>query len=208
MSGDQYIQSVLATHEYKPGLFAAMVPGIIVPKLKQWAGNNLNEITYVGSVAKGTPISGATDLDIFISLKPSTPHTLEEIYNKLYQKAVAENWMPRQQNVSVGINYIGAQIDLVPGRLQEGFLYYHSLWKRKANTWTQSAPQIHITKVQQSGRLREIRAIKIWRKNHNLEPGILPRCGGLHRSSGHIACGADLLMQVILADMADAPSTR
>ncbi len=77
--------------------------------------------------------------------------------------------MPRQRNVSVGINFLGAKIDLVPGRLQQGVAYYHSLWKRKTGTWTQTAPAIHINKVRNSGRTREIRAIKVWRKNHNLD---------------------------------------
>jgi hypothetical protein len=169
VTGDQYIEAVLARHELKPTLFSGLATSAVVPKLRDWAGPWLNEISYVGSIAKGTGISGTTDIDIFISLKSNTPNTLEEIYNLLTQRATALNWSPRQQNVSVGITYMGVKMDLVPGKLQEGYTLFHSLWKRKASTWTQTAPSIHITEVQQSLRTKEIRAIKIWRKAHNLD---------------------------------------
>ena len=47
-------------------------------------------------------------------------------------------------------------------------VFYHSLWKNKQQTWTQSAPEIHIDKVVKSNRQREIRSV-IWRKNHGLD---------------------------------------
>lgn len=170
MTGDEYIEMVLSRHELKPHLFSALsTNAIIVPKLKEWAGPWLNHITYVGSLAKGTGVSGTTDTDIFISLKPETPHTLEDIYRRLTIRTTALGWNPKQQNVSLGITYAGAKFDIVPGKLQDGYEYYHSLWKRKAKTWTQTAPQIHINEVKRSFRTLEIRALKIWRKNHGLD---------------------------------------
>lgn len=168
MTNDQYIEAVLAQHALKPGLWSSYVPGIIIPDIQKWAGSNLLKIVYTGSVAKGTGISGTTDLDIFISLHPDTPHTLQDIYERLFKLSEAKSWIPRKQNVSIGISYCGVKIDLVPGKLQDGYKYFHSLWRNKAQTWTQAAPEIHIDKVVDSRRLREIRAIKVWRKNHGL----------------------------------------
>ena len=73
------------------------------------------------------------------------------------------------QNVSVGITYDGVKIDLVPGRQQAGYRNYHSLWRRKASTWTQTNVLLHIERVRDSGRTGEIRAIKTWRANHGLD---------------------------------------
>ena len=61
------------------------------------------------------------------------------------------------------------KIDLVPGRVQSGYQNWHSLWKHKASTWTQTNVSLHIDRVRDSGRTREIRAIKIWRQNHGLD---------------------------------------
>ena len=132
MTPDEYIETVLARHELKPGLFSYFAKSIIVPELEKWANGNANRIVYTGSMAKGTAVSGATDLDIFISLSPGTPHTLEQIYERLYRWSEAASWLPRRQNVSIGLNYLGVKIDLVPGKLQEGWKYYHSLWRHKA----------------------------------------------------------------------------
>src|ERR1043166_7680545 len=134
---DQYIESVLARHQLTPGLWTPLAANHIVSKLKGWAGIWLNDISFIGSIAKGTAIAGTTDLDIFISLKPATPLTLKDVYESLFATATSESWLPRQQNVSIGINYLGVKIDLVPGKLQEGYIYFHSLWKRKTQSWTQ-----------------------------------------------------------------------
>jgi hypothetical protein len=166
---DAYIEAVLARHLYQPGSLVPYAIDAVIGKLKQWAGTNLNRIVFTGSVPKLTAVSGTTDVDIFVSLSENTPHTLEEIYDKLYDKASSEGWIPRRQNVSIRISYLGVGIDLVPGRLQPGYTYYHWLWKRKQQTWQQTAPEIHVDKVRDSGRTKEIRAVKIWRKNHALE---------------------------------------
>ncbi|KRE96469.1 hypothetical protein ASG89_31395 [Paenibacillus sp. Soil766] len=60
-------------------------------------------------------------------------------------------------------------VDLVPGRIQKGYKNYHSLYKSKADTWTQTNIHKHIDIVKNSDRLDEIRAIKIWRKLNDLD---------------------------------------
>jgi hypothetical protein len=169
VSGTAYLDGILAKYELKQNFVASVAAGIVADSLRLWANVWLIDISYVGSRAKGTGITGTTDLDIFISLKPDTPHTLEDIYERLFLWATSNGWLPRRQNVSVGINYLGVKIDLVPGRRQDGFIDYHSLWKRKAKTWAQTAPGVHVSTVRDSGRTREIRAIKIWRQNHKVD---------------------------------------
>ena len=166
---DAYFEVVLARHVYQPNSLVSYAAEQVIGELKDWAGTNLNRIAFIGSVPKATAISGTTDLDVFVSLKENTPHSLREIYEKLYNKATAQGWNPRRQSVSIGISVLGVQFDLVPGRLQPGYTYFHSLWKRKEETWQQTAPEIHVDKVKDSGRTKEIRALKIWRKNHGLD---------------------------------------
>src|SRR4029453_6829625 len=119
---DAYIEAVLARHLYQPGSLVPYAVHNVIGKLKQWAGTNLNRIVFIGSMPKLTAVSGTTDIDIFVSLNENTPHTLEEIYDKLYDKASSEGWIPRRQNVSIRTSYLGVGIDLVPGRLQPGIL--------------------------------------------------------------------------------------
>jgi hypothetical protein len=166
---DAYIEAVLASHVYVPHPLSDLILRVIESGINEWSNGNLRHISFVGSVPKGTAIEGTTDLDLFISLESDTPHTLKEIYEKLSLKATALSWGPRKQNCSIGINFLTMKIDLVPGRLQPSFTYYHWIWKRKQETWQQTAPELHVRDVGESGRTKEIRAIKIWRKLHNLE---------------------------------------
>ncbi len=166
MTADEYISQILAKHTVTST--AEIYYGLLEPYLRVWAGPYLSRIFISGAYAKGTAIKSSSDIDIFISFKSHYPN-LNEMYESLYQYVLNQGWAPRKQNVSIGIQYAGAKIDLVPGRIQDGYLNYHSLYKSKQGSWTQSNIDLHISTVRNSQRAREIRAIKIWRNLHNLE---------------------------------------
>lgn len=58
---------------------------------------------------------------------------------------------------------------MIPARKQEGYQNYHSIYRRKVDSWTQTNIQEHINAVKNSGRINEIIAMKIWTKRHNLD---------------------------------------
>lgn len=171
MDAETYIKSIITKYALTggrtPAASAAAEQVYVI--IKAWANDFLLGVNYSGSSAKGTAIRGIADIDLFISLKPETPGTLGEIYNSLANYKDFKNLSPRRQNVSVGITYNGHSIDLVPGRKQSGNTTDHSLYRSKANTWTQTNVEKHISLIQNSQRLDEIRALKIWRAQHGLE---------------------------------------
>ena len=142
---------------------------IVAGPVRTWAGQQLNALEYSGSYVKETAVHGISDVDVFISLKSDTTNTLKEIYESLYSLAQKQGWSPRRQNVSVGVTVNGTRGDLVPGKVQAGYQDYHSLYLRKRDSWTQTNVALHVNTVRDSGRLREIRAVKIWRMLHNLD---------------------------------------
>ena len=76
-----------------------------------WANGYLLDIITSGSRAKGTAIKGSSDIDFLISLSSSTPNTLADIFNSLYNWLIAKGYQVRKQNVSLGIAYNGYNID-------------------------------------------------------------------------------------------------
>ncbi len=171
MRGDEYIAGVLANSVVQTGAGSAVVSALseVIPSLKLWANQYLNSIGASGSFAKGTAVAGGTDVDVFISIKNNVPEDLEEIYESLYKWADKRSWIPRRQNVSIGISWLGTKVDLVPGRVQGILTTNHSLWKNKQHTWTQTNITTHINAVRTSGRVNEIRALKRWRQCHGLD---------------------------------------
>lgn len=171
MTPDDYIAEIISEYEVQRGASSATEQAArrIAPAIVDWAGEWLHCIAISGSYAKGTAVSGGSDIDLFISLKASTPGRLKMNYDSLYKLALLEGWSPRQQNVSIGIQSNGAKIDLVPARIQLGRRIWHSLYRRKAGSWTQTNVDLHISRVGNSKRIDEIRAIKIWRNLRSID---------------------------------------
>ena len=171
MTPDQYVESILAKYAVPRGPTSAAerLGSAVAGPIRTWAGQQLNALEYSGSYAKETGVRGISDVDVFISLKSDTPGTLKELYNSLYALAQEKGWSPRAQNVSVGVTINGTRGDLVPGKVQAGYQNYHSLYLRKRDSWTQTNVSLHVQTVRDSGRVKEIRAVKIWRFLRSLD---------------------------------------
>ncbi|WP_312149888.1 SMODS domain-containing nucleotidyltransferase [Paenibacillus odorifer] len=171
MSND-YVLKIINKYRV-PATIDSSTQTTVINPLKQliskWAGNCLSDIYLSGSRAKGTAITLSSDLDLFISLKSSTDNSLKELYDSLFNYINNAGYKARKQNVSIGINISGKQVDLVPAKKRLGNTNYHSLYISKRNTWTQTNVIEHINKVQNSDRLSEIILLKIWRKLHKIE---------------------------------------
>jgi hypothetical protein len=172
MSADTYLQAILA-REAVDTTASSPVRGVqttLQPVLQQWAGAQLRAVHPSGSFAKGTANRSGTDIDLFISLKSDTTNTLKDIYTSLFNKLKAVGYTPKPQNVSINIRVNGYDVDLVPSKHQGGGnSEYHSLYRRRADTWTQTNVITHINTVRAAGRLSESRTLKLWRNQKHLD---------------------------------------
>ncbi|MFZ2522064.1 MAG: nucleotidyltransferase [Minisyncoccia bacterium] len=168
---DPYIRQIVSQHTPNVTYIVQNKINELKPHINAWANGHAYVLKLSGSHAKGTAITGTTDIDIFISLDPSvgTSNTLENVYNTLRNRFSIAGYTPREQNVSVGINHTGLKIDVVAGVKHHILGLDHSVWKRKAKTWTKTNIDAHINLVKNSGRVFDIKLIKIWRKLHDLD---------------------------------------
>lgn len=172
MTSNEYVMNVVRNHALPAQLDTNTVYYVVNPLkrvIAEWAGSCLCETQLSGSRAKGTAIDLSTDLDLFISLTSNTTNSLKEIYDSLYNWVTRKGITARKQNVSIGITYGGQKIDLVPAKRQGQYGNDHSLYRSKADTWTKTNIDTHISRVNNSGRRNEIIALKVWRENHRLE---------------------------------------
>jgi len=171
MTGDEYLASVLSNYQIYTGIGSPPYNErhILLPLIQNWANKFLLDVAFSGSFAKGTGVKGSTDVDLFISLDSETPQTLKEIYDSLYSYLEKNGYAPRRQNVSIGIMHNNLSVDLTPGKKHAGNTNDHSIFRNKAQTWTQTNIQAHNDLIRNSGRIDEIRVIKIWRNLRKLE---------------------------------------
>jgi len=243
MTADQYLHGILLREAVDAGPNSPLlgVQTILMPVLRQWAGDNLLGVYPSGSFMKGTAVRSGTDIDLFLSLSENTTETLKEVYNQLFDCLTSAGYSPRRQNVSLNIKVAaGAKapifsasggtagsralsnpdpvdgtagrgsgkspkqiprrpeallgmtkirtfdgtagsralskgmassysVDLVPGKRQNALADDHSLYRRKADTWTKTNVLTHARTVIGAGRADEIRIVKLWRNQKGLD---------------------------------------
>ncbi len=171
MGADEYLQRILTRESVDTGPFSPVrsVQRTLQPLLSQWGGSYLASIDPSGSFAKGTANSSGTDIDLFLSVTQQCPNTLKEVYETLYTQMENNGYSPRRQNVSIRVRVNGYDVDLVPGKQQDVFTQDHSLWRRKAETWTKTNVAEHIKYVQNGYRINETRILKLWRDQKRLD---------------------------------------
>ncbi|MDP9362812.1 MAG: nucleotidyltransferase domain-containing protein [Chloroflexota bacterium] len=171
MTPDRYLRGILL-REHVDASARSPVLGVqraVNPILRAWAGRQLVGIAPSGSFAKGTASRSGTDIDLFVSLSSSVTMTLEAIYESLFSTLHGAQLAPQRQNVSIGIRVGDYDVDVVPAKRQGNAGNDHSLYRRRAGTWTKTNVARHISEVRRSGRTEEIRVIKLWRDQSGLE---------------------------------------
>lgn len=171
MTADSYLQNILTREAVDTGPSSPVrsVQATVQPIISEWAGNLLNGIGVSGSFMKGTANRSGTDIDLFISLSANTPESLKEIYESLFARMSQKGYGPKRQNVSINVKINGYSVDLVPGKQQSAYTTDHSIYRRRADTWTKTNVATHITHVRQYRRLSESRILKLWRDQKSLE---------------------------------------
>jgi hypothetical protein len=171
MTADEYLQSILAREAVDSGPSSPVrsVQAQVEPAIREWAGEYLVGVSPSGSFAKGTANHSGTDIDLFISLTQHTPNTLKGIYDTLFKKMTEKGYTPNRQNVSINVKVMGYSVDLVPAKRQDTYSDDHSLYRRKADTWTKTNVTQHINHVRRGGRINETRIIKLWRNQKGLD---------------------------------------
>jgi len=171
MTVDNYLQGILQREAVDTGIYSPVrsVQNQLQPALQEWAGSYLLSVAPSGSFAKGTANHSGTDIDLFISLAQHTPNTLKEIYDTLFKKMTENSYTPKRQNVSINVRVSGFNVDLVPAKRQDTYSSDHSLYRRKADTWTKTNVATHINQVIAGGRFNETRIVKLWRNQKGLD---------------------------------------
>src|SRR5262245_26388717 len=173
MTPDQYLRTVLARHavDVGPSSPVLQMRAAFMPLLQTWAGAQLLSVDPSGSFAKGTAVRTGTDLDLFISLKSTTTDTLQHIHNSLMTALRRAGLTPKPQTVSIGVRSANNvyDVDLVPARKWADLTGDHSLYHRKSGSHRKTNVARHIQVVRNSGRLEEIKILKLWRNQHRLE---------------------------------------
>ena len=151
---------------------------ISVNSAYSYSNRPIMEVQKSGSRAKGTAIKGSSDMDMFLSITDrNNEDTLQNYYNEIYDFLKNKGYKVRKQNVSIGIQYYGYDIDIVPAKKtnQSSYMkdlksyYDHWLWSNKKQHRTKTNIQKHIDIVRDNSLQNYVMLTKVWRNNHGLD---------------------------------------
>lgn len=141
----------------------------VLPVVKAWGGDAIEHSRVTGSFAKGTNVPGGTDADLLISLAHDYNHAPVTIYKGLFEH-LRKNGYPnvRANHITIQVPTGGLLIDLIPARKANSRSEDHRVFNRKTGEWVITNLNTHTQAVALSGRLSEIRIMKLWRSGKDL----------------------------------------
>jgi len=170
MSVNDYLKNVLKEQEVLNGNIIhnklKSCREEIEGKLKKIYGSKV-KFYYGGSYGKKTMILLSYDLDIVIYFPPDENRTLKEIYNDVYSTLYDFDYNVHKKTVAIRIyKEDNFHIDVVPGRAQDFYYHYATLYKNGKDTTMQTSLKEHIDSVRD---VRDIvKLMKLWRLRHSV----------------------------------------
>ena len=149
----------------------------ISDKINMWAHiNHINiKIKKSGSKEKGDSIKGKSDVDIFVSIDDYDNEASVKKYRLSLYKYLSNFYSNiRNQDVSIGINYAGINVDVTPGKIIKNDSYYsfnkdHYIYSLDDDRNIKTNIDKQISLICSSNHINEIILLKIWKTNNDIK---------------------------------------
>ncbi len=137
--------------------------------IRIWAGEELENIIPIGSYTRDRGEWGSTEIDLMVLLDIHTCGTLKDLYENLFAYLESKNLSPQKKNFSIRLIYSNVSFEPFSTRKPAVEKKGNILFNCQTQTCIETDVQKHTELVLKSGRLDEIRAIKIWRNLTDLK---------------------------------------
>lgn len=140
----------------------------LIPLIKQWGKDFLDDIKLSGAYAKNTAVSLSSDVDVLVTLNPVPGREMKNIFWSLFEYLSDRDLRPETRRVSIQVQARKMKVDLIPAYRGQGAAP-HILFNKKTGNEVHTDLTQHVHLVGNSGRQQEICAIKIWRERNKLD---------------------------------------
>jgi hypothetical protein len=168
---DEYIRSIISKHNLPAGKDIKTNKALegLTPLIRRWAGNVLTNIRPIGSYAKGTGVTGSSEIDLLVSLDVHTCGTLKDLSDNLFSYLQSNNFYPQRLQYSIRLIFLNTSVELFLSRSPAAGNTNDVLYNSKTNTCLETKTQNHTDLILKSNRVEEIQAVKIWRNLASLK---------------------------------------
>ncbi len=140
----------------------------VVPLIKKWGKQYLQDIKLSGAYAKNTAVSLSSDVDVLITLNPVPGKEIKNIFWSVFEYLTDQDLRVEARRVSLQVQARKMKVDLIPAYRGRGSAC-HVLFNKKTGAEVHTDLTKHVHLVGTSGRQQEICALKIWRERSKLD---------------------------------------
>jgi len=171
VSPSDYLRAILQREAVDTGVNASLrqLEAEVQGLCEGWAGRYLLEVYPAGAFEKGTANQSGICIDFVVSLSPQTPFLTKQIYESLYAHFQRNGYEPERRPVSIGLRVDGMNVDIVPAKRESLNNDVHEIFSTRRLTPMKTNLSHHVLDVIESGRREEIRVLKLWRDQHDLD---------------------------------------
>lgn len=141
----------------------------MLPLCRDWAGRHFRGLFTAGAFAKGTANRSGSAIDFVVLLDADTPYSLYDVQESLHEALWSAGLSAMRRDVSLTALVDGVSVDLIPARQLPHRADSVELYTRSSAQPIVTDLAQHVEHVLASGRMAEIRALKLWRDQNDLK---------------------------------------
>jgi hypothetical protein len=136
---------------------------------KRLAGGGLLGTFAIGGSEHGTANLTGRPIGFLYSFSPRVPETIASLYEGMFALFARLGYEPVRRDAAMTLLYKNVPIDVVPAKREAMSNDIHELWISRSKRGVKTSPFEHARHVAGSGRVEEIRCVKIWRDQIGLD---------------------------------------
>jgi hypothetical protein len=171
VTADDYLRDVLEREAVDTSLQSPLrtLESEVLRFIRAYAGEKLIAISPTGGFEKGTANMTGRPIDFLASFAPTVREPVQALYEGLFAVLSDRKYEPIRHDTAVAVELKGVIVDIVVGKREAMHSDVHELWVDRSQRSVKTNPSQHVIDTIASGRREEIRTLKIWRDQLDLD---------------------------------------
>ena len=171
MTADEYLRDLLSREAVDSGPKSPLraLARDVHDICRDIVGGDLLAVYPAGGFEKGTTNVSGLSVDLLVSLAPKLNVPIGEVYEALYAALDSRGLELIRRDISVAVLMNDVGVDIIPGRREALTTDVHEFWLSRAERAVKTNLTQHVLDAAAAGRSEEIRVLKLWREQHELD---------------------------------------
>lgn len=171
VTADEYLRAILAREAVDTGAKSPVrrLEAEVTAVCREVVGEGLLGVHPTGGFEKGTANATGLSVDLLVSLAPGFRRPVQDVYEAVYAALDARGLELIRREISIAALIDDVGVDIIPGRREAMTTDVHEFWLSRPGRPVKTNLTQHILDVAASGRREEIRVLKLWREQRELD---------------------------------------